>query len=312
MATALSGKPTAWGIYTRYNYLQFDFSQVKEPGIYKIAYGEQLSGPFPIDTDVYQRAWYPTLDVFMPVQMDHMFVREAYRVWHGAAHLDDARQAPVNYSHWDGWRQGPSTDNRFKPGQHIPGLNVGGWFDAGDFDIQTPSQQQTVQSLVDIWEEFALTHDETTINQKARYTEIHLPDGKPDVLQQIEHGVLQLVAQVNAVGYAIPGINESHLYQYRHLGDAVTKTDGIVGNEDDRMAFTNRTPALNYGTATALAAAARALPTLNPPLAKEALRIAEFIWKDEHSPKPEKKRITNAVPPLNYGVPQVMRFIRRG
>lgn len=289
LATALSGKPTAWGIYTRYNYLQFDFSQVKEPGIYKIAYGEQLSGPFPIDTDVYQRAWYPTLDVFMPVQMDHMFVREAYRVWHGAAHLDDARQAPVNYSHWDGWRQGLSTDNRFKPGQHIPGLNVGGWFDAGDFDIQTPSQQQTVQSLVDIWEEFALTHDETTINQKARYTEIHLPDGKPDVLQQIEHGVLQLVAQVNAVGYAIPGINESHLYQYRHLGDAVTKTDGIVGNEDDRMAFTNRTPALNYGTATALAAAARALPTLNPPLAKEALRIAEFIWKDEHSRQTGKK-----------------------
>ena len=145
LTAALSSKPVIWGMYTRYNYLQFDFSQVEEPGIYKLAYGDQTSGPFPIDANVYQRAWYPTLDVFMPVQMDHMFVREAYRVWHGAAHLDDARQAPVNYSHWDGWSQGASTDNRFKPGQHIPGLNVGGWFDAGDFDIQTPSQQQTVQ-----------------------------------------------------------------------------------------------------------------------------------------------------------------------
>mgnify|MGYP000243635438 CR=1 FL=1 len=95
---------------------------------------------------------------------------------------------------------------------------------------------------------------------RAHYTEIHLPDGKPDVLQQIEHGVLQLAAQVNAIGYAIPGINESHLYQYRHLGDAVTKTDGTAGNADDRMAFTNRTPALNYGTAAALAASARVLP----------------------------------------------------
>ena len=226
-----------------------------------------------------------------------MFVREAYRVWHGAAHLDDARQAPVNYAHWDGWRQGPSTDNKFKPGQHIPGLNVGGWFDAGDFDIQTPSQQQTVQSLVDIWEEFALAHDETTVSQESRYTEMHLPDGKPDILQQIEHGTLQLVAQVHAVGYAIPGINESHLYQYRHLGDAVTKTDGIAGNEDDRMAFTNRTAALNYGTATALAAAARVLPDINPELARDALRTAEFIWKDEHSREPETEEVST--PPFN-------------
>ena len=289
LTAALSGKPVTWGMYTRYNYLQFDFSQVEEPGIYKLVYGDQASGPFPIDANVYQRAWYPTLDVFMPVQMDHMFVREAYRVWHGAAHLDDARQAPVNYSHWDGWSQGASTDNRFKPGQHIPGLNVGGWFDAGDFDIQTPSQQQTVQSLADIWEEFAPAHDETTVDQQAHYTEIHLPDGKPDVLQQIEHGVLQLAAQVNAIGYAIPGINESHLYQYRHLGDAVTKTDGTAGNADDRMAFTNRTPALNYGTAAALAASARVLPALNPSLASEALRIAEIIWKDEHNRKAGKE-----------------------
>ena len=289
LTAALSSKPVIWGMYTRYNYLQFDFSQVEEPGIYKLVYGDQASGPFPIDANVYQRAWYPTLDVFMPVQMDHMFVREAYRVWHGAAHLDDARQAPVNYSHWDGWSQGASTDNRFKPGQHIPGLNVGGWFDAGDFDIQTPSQQQTVQSLADIWEEFAPAHDETTVDQQAHYTEIHLPDGKPDVLQQIEHGVLQLAAQVNAIGYAIPGINESHLYQYRHLGDAVTKTDGTAGNADDRMAFTNRTPALNYGTAAALAASARVLPALNPSLASEALRIAEFIWKDEHNRKAGKE-----------------------
>lgn len=281
LTAALSGKPVTWGMYTRYNYLQFDFSQVEEPGIYKLVYGDQASGPFPIDANVYQRAWYPTLDVFMPVQMDHMFVREAYRVWHGAAHLDDARQAPVNYSHWDGWSQGASTDNRFKPGQHIPGLNVGGWFDAGDFDIQTPSQQQTVQSLADIWEEFAPAHDETTVDQQAHYTEIHLPDGKPDVLQ--------LAAQVNAIGYAIPGINESHLYQYRHLGDAVTKTDGTAGNADDRMAFTNRTPALNYGTAAALAASARVLPALNPSLASEALRIAEFIWKDEHNRKAGKE-----------------------
>ena len=45
-------------------------------------------------------------DVWFPVQMDHMFVNEAYRVWHGAAHLDDARQAPPNTQHFDGYDPG--------------------------------------------------------------------------------------------------------------------------------------------------------------------------------------------------------------
>src|SRR3546814_1526228 len=77
--------------------------------------------------------------------MDHMFVNEAYRVWHGEAHRDDARQAPVSHEHLDLYAQGPTTDTRFKGGEHIPGLNVGGWFDAGDFDIRTQSQYAVVR-----------------------------------------------------------------------------------------------------------------------------------------------------------------------
>ena len=298
LSEVLSAAPESWGMFTRYRYLRFDFSAVTEPGIYVLKYGEQQTGPFKIGADVYQRAWYPTLDVFMPVQMDHMFVREAYRVWHGAAHLDDALQAPLNRVHWDGWRQGDTTGNKYKPLEHIPGLNVGGWFDAGDFDIQTGSQQSVVQSLAYLWEDFRPERDETTVDQQTRYTEIHLPDGKPDVLQQLEHGVLQLVAQVKAIGYAIPGINESHLYQYRHLGDAVTKTDNLVynpaldslqtdgktsGTPDDRWAFTNKSSHTNYNSALSLAAAARALADYNPELSREALACAEKIWRDEHA-----------------------------
>jgi hypothetical protein len=299
---ALRGRPVRWGRFLRYEYLQFDFSTVKEPGVYELVYGKVCSGPFPIAGDVFEKAWFPTLDVFMPVQMDHVFVREAYRVWHGAPHLDDALQAPLNRVHWDGWRQGAVTGNRFKPLEHIPGLNVGGWFDAGDFDIQTPSQQRTVQALVELYETFGTERDETTVNQQRRYVEIHVPDGKPDVLQQIEHGALQLVAQVRAVGYAIAGINESHLYQYRHLGDALTKTDNRVfnprldslqtdgrtsGTPDDRWAFTNRSAFLNYNTAISLAAAARALREYHPAFAAECLEVAQAVWRDEHSRRPE-------------------------
>jgi hypothetical protein len=114
------------------------------------------------------------------------------------------------------------------------------------------------------------------------------------------------VAQVKSVGYAINGITESHLYQYRHLGDAVNKTDNQVDHSvhnprieslrtddragstfDDRFAFTNRSSSINYGTAISLAAASRALKGYNDRLSEECLAVAQQIWKDEHSHEPD-------------------------
>jgi endoglucanase len=94
-----------WGNYLRYNYFIFDFSPVKENGLYKIEYGKQQTQAFRISTDVFDNCWQQTLDVYFPVAMDHMFVKEAYRVWHGASHLDDALQAPINHVHFDLYAQ---------------------------------------------------------------------------------------------------------------------------------------------------------------------------------------------------------------
>jgi endoglucanase len=58
--------------------------------------------------------------------------------------------------------------------------------------------------------------------------QIRRPDGIPDVLQQIKHGVLGLAAQYAAFGHAIPGIVEPTLEEYTHLGDAASKTDGKI------------------------------------------------------------------------------------
>jgi hypothetical protein len=301
IVTVLKEKPLEWGRYLRYRYLTFDFSDVQTPGLYRLQYGDVATAPFRIAADVYQNAWQPTMDVYLPIQMDHMLVREAYRVWHGVSHLDDALQAPVNHSHFDLYAQGPTTGNRFRPLQHIPGLNVGGWYDAGDYDIRTQTNQAVILELVRIRETFHPDRDQTTIDQRSRYVEIHRPDGQPDILQQIEHGVLQLLAQQDAVGYALNGIIAAHLYQYRHLGDGLTKTDNLIYNPrldslqsdgrtsgafDDRWAFTNRSTPLNYGSAAALAAAARVLGDYNPPLAARCLRAARRIWADEHSHDP--------------------------
>jgi endoglucanase len=297
-----SGEIKKWGKYFRYNYFTFDFTKVKDPGLYLIEYGQVRTKPFRIAEDIYENAWHPTLDIFFPVQMDHMFVNEAYRVWHGTAHLDDALQAPVNHEHFDMYAQGPTTDTPYKPGEHIPGLNIGGWFDAGDYDIRTQTHYSVITNLVLTWENFHPTRDETTIDQAKRYVDIHHPDGIPDILQQIEHGTLALIAQYRAVGHAIPGIISSDLSKYTHLGDAITMTDNLIynskldslesngyqsGTPDDRWAFTSKSSALNYGSAAALSAASRALRGYNDKLAEECLSTAQKVWKEEHSHEPD-------------------------
>ncbi len=287
-----SGHVKVWGKYLRYNYARFDFSSVREPGIYYISYGDQKTNPFVISPDVYDNVWHPTLDVWFPVQMDHMTVNEAYRTWHGAPFLDDCLQAPLNHQHFDGYRMGDTTDTRFKPLERIPNMAVGGWFDAGDFDIQTGSHNSVISRFVEAWEEFRPDRDQTFIDQKTRYVDIHRPDGKPDILQQIEHGTLNLVAQCENIGHPVMGIIVPTMHQYHHLGDAMTETDNLPynpalkpyetdgrssGTPDDRWAFTTRQPFLDYSTAATLAAASRALRGFNNDLAERSLASAKRL-----------------------------------
>jgi hypothetical protein len=294
----LKGKTELWGKYLRYNYVKFDFSSVTDQGLYVIQYGDQKTNAFPIGQDVYENIWHPTLDVWFPVQMDHMEVNEAYRVWHGAPFLDDALQAPTNHQHFDGYSMGAKTDTKYKPLERIPGLAVGGWFDAGDFDIQTGSHCDAVLSFVDTWEKFKLNRDETYIDYATRYVDIHRPDGKPDILQQIEQGTLNMVAQVKNIGHPVRGIVVPNLHQYHHLGDAVNETDNLPynpklkpyetdgkssGTMDDRWAFTTRDIFLDYYTSAALAAANRALIGFNDTLANQCLFYAKKLWNEDDS-----------------------------
>lgn len=178
LVTALDAPIVRWGDFLRYQYYRFDFSAIRQPGIYQLEYAGTRTAPFRIAENLYKSAWHPTLDVFFPVQMDHMFVNEAYRVWHGRSHMDDALQAPIDHIHFDLYAQGPSTDNRFKPGEHISGLNTGGWYDAGDYDIRTQTQYAVIMSLVQSWELFRPERDETLIDQKNKYADMHHPDGR--------------------------------------------------------------------------------------------------------------------------------------
>lgn len=279
MKEILTKNGVEWGEFLRYNYLKFDFSEIKEEGLYQVSYGDSKSSIFRIAGDVYDRGvWQPVLEYFLPVQMCHMRVNEKYRVWHDFCHLDDARMAPVDFNHIDGYVQGESTLTKYNPGDVVPGLNIGGWHDAGDFDLRVESQAGETYILTLAYESFNVDYDVTNIDQLSRITEIHQPDGKPDMLQQIENGALTVVGGYRALGRLYRGIICNDLRQYVMLGDAGAMTDGIIGNEDDRWVFTENNPNRELTTAAQMAAASRVLKGFNDTLSVQALEVARELF----------------------------------
>lgn len=272
-------KPERWGNFLRYNYLKCDFTGIKDEGMYQIQYGDSQSTLFRIAKDVYDRGvWQPVLEYFLPVQMCHMRVNEKYRVWHDFCHLDDARMAPA-LNHIDGYRQDDNTRTKYKPGDFVPGLNRGGWHDAGDFDLRVESQSGESYILALAHEAFGVDYDATSIDQNKLVTEIHQPDGKSDLLQQVEHGALSVVGGYRALGRLYRGIICNDLRQYVLLGDAGSMTDNVKGNDDDRWVFTEDNPPRELTTAAHLAAVSRVLKGFNDTLSVQSLDVARELFK---------------------------------
>ena len=303
---AFKGDIKEWGPYFKYNYVKFDFSSVKEPGVYYIQYGDTKTNDFLIDAHVYDKITDATTDVWVPIHMNHMYVTEGYRTWHGEPFKEGYLQAPES-DHFDLHRQGPSTDTKYKPLELIPGLNVGGFFDAGDFDIETGSNINVVQNFIRTWELFKPQRDETFVSQKQRYVELHRPDGVPDVLQFIEHGVLNLVTQAEQIGHMASTLSNSILDNYHHLGDAASITDGLhydpslkpyevsadgkrSGTPDDMWAFTNRNPSLDLQAAGVFTSAARVLKGYNDELAERAQKQADRLRSEAQQLQGQRRR----------------------
>ncbi|MEM1137107.1 MAG: glycoside hydrolase family 9 protein [Bacteroidota bacterium] len=283
-----------WGNFLRYQYLRFDFSDIEAKGIYKIKYGEKTSHPFRIAPNVFDKdVWQPTLAYYLPVQMCHMRINDRYKVWHDWCHLDDALMAPVDLNHFDGYIQGASTLTEYQSGEKVPGVNVGGWHDAGDYDLRVESQATTVMRLIEMQELFGVDYDITQVDQTNKLVEMHRPDGVPDILQQIEHGVMSIVGAYKSMGRLYRGIICPDLRQYTLLGDATSMTDNrfydpklskgeLTANTssipDDRWIFTEDNPPREIRAATAIAAAYRILKDHNEPLGKDCLELARNYW----------------------------------
>ncbi len=283
----LAEKPALWGAYLCYHYARFDFSSVREPGMYRIDYEGQSSAVFPIDERVYRDGvWQPTLEQYIPTQMCHVEVRDVYRVWHGACHLDDAQQAPLNHQHFDSYVQRDTTETPYQPGEHIPALDRGGWHDAGDYDLAAGSQARTAFVLALARETFGVDSDQTTVKQAERLVLMHVPDGVPDLVQQAAHGAENLLSGYRAAGHSFIGIIEGTLAQYIQLGDPCLITDNRV-SADDRWVFTHRHTTLEYQVSAALAACSRVLRGWDDPLAEECLLWARRAFEFEQAHEPQ-------------------------
>ena len=154
-----------------------------------------------------------------------------------------------------------------------------------------------VENLIRAWELFKPLRDETFVSEEQRYVDLHRPDGTPDIMQYIQHGVLNLVAQAEQIGHMASTLSNSVLDNYHHLGDAASITDGLhydpslkpyevsadgkrSGTPDDMWAFTTRNPRLDMRAATMFAAAAHALKGYNDSLAARALTQSKRLMKE--------------------------------
>ena len=297
----LSSMPVKWGRFLAYDYSVFDFSSVTEPGMYMVTYGKIKSYPFAIKKNILSNeVWQPTLEAYFPVQMCHVKVKDRSQIWHGACHLDDALQAPLDWQHVDQYHQYAAKDTKYDVQTPIPYLNVGGWHDAGDDDLAAGSQASTTHYLVLAYELTKNQTDQTYVNFDDRYVEMYKPDGIPDFQQQIKQGALNLLSGYRAAGHSFHGIIANR--EGRNItGDWASQTDGLYydsklkpnqrtmthsGVNDDRWAFTNRDTGLEYKVAAALAAASRALAGFDDKLAKECIETAKKAWEYEQTHDP--------------------------
>ncbi|MBS0001379.1 MAG: glycoside hydrolase family 9 protein [Cyclobacteriaceae bacterium] len=318
----LSRSPEKWGKFLRYDYAIFDFTEINEPGMYIVKYGDQSSNPFSINRNVYKKdVWQPTLDSYFPVQMCHVKVRDRAAIWHGACHLDDALQAPLAIEHVDGYQQYENSETSYAPLTPVPFLNQGGWHDAGDDDLAAGSQAATTHYLVFANEIFNTFYDQTAIDYDNLSVLMHRSDGIPDFVQQVKHGVLNLLSGYRAAGHSFAGIIATR--EGRNItGDWASQTDQLFYDSklgakektvsrssvpDDRWAFTNRDTGLEYKVAAALSAASRTLQDYDDDLARECLETAVKAWSYEQDH--EAVRMPNAYVPGNEKVEEILAAV---
>jgi hypothetical protein len=256
------------------DFASFDFSEVREPGDYRVVWSGGAV-EFPVRPSVFEdRLWEPTLDYFLPFQMCHADVVLGDAVpGHHKCHMDDATRVPANFPGVDGFRSYECEGTPYKAGDHVP-CAAGGWHDAGDCDLNINAQAFGVWVLSLAYEEFGISRDVSTLDvQQGAYAR-GKPDGVPDILEQIEWSVLWLLSMEQPDGRVYVGVIDQP-QRYSLGGKTVDQaTDNKPGTGDERQLYVDYHSDLQLMQATGLCAASRALRGAAPELARKCLDAA--------------------------------------
>lgn len=269
--------------YIQGNYAAFDFSELREPGDYRVLWSGGSSDWFPIRRSVFEdRLWQPTLDYFIPFQMCHADVHLGEAVTgHPACHGDDGARVPAQYHGPDGFVSYECEDTPYEAGEHVL-CALGGWHDAGDHDLNVPAQSFVTWTLALAYEEFGIDRDVATLDVEAQTFTTGRPDGVPDILQQVQWGALWLLTMQQEDGRVYNGIcaNSPQRNGGKPLG---TVTDGRPGTGDERQVYVDYHADQQLNYAIAMAAASRVLKEVRPQLAERcgvAARRAFAYFQD--------------------------------
>jgi len=110
-------------------------SPQSRPGLYVIEYAGQRTAPFRSQR-LLREHLQDSLDHHLRNRWIRFRARSVSRVAR-RSHLDDGRMAPVVGEQFDNWNQLRRRMASTRAGSYS-GMNVGGWYDAGDFDLEEP------------------------------------------------------------------------------------------------------------------------------------------------------------------------------
>ncbi len=267
-----------------------DFSGISREGDYKIGCAG-LERIVKIRDNVFNDdLWRSTLGCFIPYQMCHASVElPEMKFSRRAAFLDDAVRVPANFPGIDSFKSYGCDDSGLKEGEHFS-CGLGGWFDAGDYDLNINAQGFTVLMLSLAFEEFGIGIDEATLDVGKKVWIGGKPDGKADILQQIQWGVLWLLSMQRQDGRVYVGVVEKpDKYGSEVVPEDVT--DNISGTGDERHLYADYHADLQLIQAIALASASRALKKDFPDLSGKCISFAEKSFEYFCS-RPEVYRAT--------------------
>ena len=253
------------------DFAPFDFSEIKEPGSYRIVWsGGKIA--VEIRKSVFEDTlWEPTLDYFIPFQMCHASVDFGGKApEHTKCHMDDGIRVAANFSGVDRFQSYECEGTPYQAGDPVPCAR-GGWHDAGDCDLNIYAQGFAVWVLALAYEEFGLRRDVATLDAEGGRFTLGKPDGVPDIVQQIEWGVLWLRGMLQPDGRSFVGLVDQP-DRYSQSGKKWSEmTDNKPGTGDERQVYVDYHAELQLMQATALCAASRALRQARPELSKQCL-----------------------------------------